>query len=275
MSPKKKAPPVRKAPAGKPTVSDKAKAAAPIGERAENQRRKQFVREYLIDLNGGAAAIRAGYMPSNARDTAHHLLGLPEIRAAVEEAMAARSARTEITQDKVLQRLWAVATADSSELIELRRTCCRYCWGRNNRYQRTSREMDEALREFERSKLKAEARGEDFPAEFDEQGGLGFDARKDPNPKCVECHGEGVETVRPRDTRDLSPAAKLLYAGVKTTQHGLEIKVHDQMAALQKVGQHLGMFEQRLKHSNDPENPIQGVVMIPAKVSADGSGAGE
>lgn len=252
----------------------KPNTAAETEESVLNRRRQKFVKEYLVDLNGRQAAIRAGYSPDSARVTASELLALDDVKAAVAEGMAARAARTDITADKVLQRWWAIANADPGELIEHRRVCCRYCYGKNNRYQRTPKEMADAVRDFERAKVKAEAEGAPFAAEFDQAGGTGFDPRKDPNPACQECFGEGEECVFPKDTRDLSPAARLLYAGVKKTEKGFEIKMQSQAAALENVAKHLGMFTQTVKHQNDPDNPIQmaGLVLIPAKADPGDAG---
>ena len=47
-------------------------------------------------------------------------------------------------------------------------------------------------------------------------------------------------------TRTLSPQARVLYAGVKQTKDGLEIKMHDQQKALENVARHLGMFQDKL-----------------------------
>ena len=233
----------------KPTTKlTKVNVEAATDEAIQSRRQALFVKEYLVDLNGRQAAIRAGYSPDTARVKASQLLALDEVKAAVAEAMAAREKRTEITADKVLQRWWAIATADPAELIEHRRVCCRFCYGKNNRYQRTPSEMAEAIGEFNRAKLLAEAQGGSFAAEFDQQGGTGYDPRKDPNPECPECFGEGEELVFPKDTRDLSPSARLLYAGVKKTEKGFEIKTQNQQAALDSVAKHLGMFVTKVEH---------------------------
>ncbi|OHX19562.1 hypothetical protein BI344_17815 [Chromobacterium sphagni] len=42
--------------------------------------------------------------------------------------MQARSRRTEITADMVLDRLWQIAAADPNDLVQYRRENCRYCW---------------------------------------------------------------------------------------------------------------------------------------------------
>jgi hypothetical protein len=252
-----------------PTLQKIRKAGAKGGNSVD--RVALFVREYLVDLNGRQAAIRAGYSPQSARFTASELLAKTDVQETVAKAMAERGERTGITADRVLQRFWAIATADPNELIELRRCCCRYCYGKNHRYQRTPSEMAEAIAQFERDQLASEAKGMKPSSMYDEQGGTGFDPRKDPNPECPECFGEGEERTFPKDTRDLSPAGKLLYAGVKTTQHGLEIKMHDQTGMLVNVGKHLGLFKERVEFT-DPDGIVERMLAARARAAREGSG---
>jgi phage terminase small subunit len=70
----------------------------------------RFIEEYLIDLNATQAAIRAGYAERSANVTASKLLTKANIQSAIQKAQAARSERTQITVDKVL---------DDIELIKL------------------------------------------------------------------------------------------------------------------------------------------------------------
>ncbi|MBT9493880.1 MAG: terminase small subunit [Paucibacter sp.] len=65
----------------------------------------------------------------------------------------------------------------------------------------------------------------------------------DPNPQCVECEGEGHGDVLIADTRKLSPAARALYAGVKITKDGLEVKMHSKLEAGKEIGKHMGWYE--------------------------------
>ncbi len=65
-------------------------------------KQQRFVHEYLIDLNATQAATRAGYSKRTAGQQGERLLKNVEIAAAVQAAMDARSARTEITADYVL-----------------------------------------------------------------------------------------------------------------------------------------------------------------------------
>jgi len=69
---------------------------------------RRFIDEYLVDLNGTQAAIRAGYSKRRAKQTACELLDKPEVATAIAAAQAARSERTQITQDWVLDRLQEV-----------------------------------------------------------------------------------------------------------------------------------------------------------------------
>jgi len=83
-----------------------------------NLRQSRFVDEYLIDLDGKHAAIRAGYAPSDAKNQAYRLLRTPEIADAIHAAMAERSRRTGITPERVLEELARIAFADWRRLAE-------------------------------------------------------------------------------------------------------------------------------------------------------------
>ena len=82
-----------------------------------NPRQQRFVDEYLIDLNGYRAAVRAGYEEKWARHIASRLLRRPEIAEAVEKAKEERRERLRITADRVLAELARMAFADIGRLI--------------------------------------------------------------------------------------------------------------------------------------------------------------
>jgi len=208
-------------------------------------RQQRFVERYLVTLNA-SQAYREAYRCSEvvANRNGPRLLVNAGVQAAIQAAMAERSARTQITVDAVLQRFWLIATADPRELIEYRRTCCRYCHSINHEYHRTQVELDRDRADWESLQKKSSKE------EFNVKGGPGYVATREPHKDCPECFGEGVERVFVHDTRHLSDAARALYAGVKTTKDGLEVKMHDQHAALVNVGKHLGMFDER------PEPPV-------------------
>lgn len=72
----------------------------------------RFVEEYLLDLNATQAAIRAGYSRKTAEQQGPRLLGNVGVAAAIAAAQAARSKRTEITQDRVLAELAKIGFSD-------------------------------------------------------------------------------------------------------------------------------------------------------------------
>lgn len=77
-----------------------------------------FVEEYLKDLNGTQAAMRAGYSPNRADQTASRLLRNGKVEAAVEKAKAERSKRTKVDADYVLKRLHEIDTLDVADILD-------------------------------------------------------------------------------------------------------------------------------------------------------------
>jgi phage terminase small subunit len=67
-------------------------------------KQERFCQEYLIDLNGTQAAIRAGYSERSAKEEASRLLTKDNIQQRIKELQEQISLRLEITQDWVLKR---------------------------------------------------------------------------------------------------------------------------------------------------------------------------
>lgn len=80
-------------------------------------RQRRFVEEYLVDCNAAAAAVRAGYSEKSARYVGARLRGLAHVRRAIEAAMAERSRRVGITQDRVVLELARLAFADMRDFV--------------------------------------------------------------------------------------------------------------------------------------------------------------
>lgn len=68
-------------------------------------KQEMFCHEYIIDLNGTQAAIRAGYSEKTARSTASNLLTKPNILARVKELKDARAEKLNLDAYWVLKRL--------------------------------------------------------------------------------------------------------------------------------------------------------------------------
>lgn len=81
------------------------------------KKQKRFVEEYLIDLNATQAAIRAGYSPKTANEQGARLLANVSVQEAIAKAMAERSKRTGISQDRVIQELARIAFVNPQNVI--------------------------------------------------------------------------------------------------------------------------------------------------------------
>jgi len=68
----------------------------------------RFAKEYIIDLNAGAAAIRAGYSEKTAYSIGHENLRMDE-----------RSKRTEITADMVLQEYAKIGFSNITDFLKV------------------------------------------------------------------------------------------------------------------------------------------------------------
>jgi phage terminase small subunit len=83
-----------------------------------SDKQKLFIEEYLVDLNATQAALRAGYAPKRAYAMGHENLRKPEIAAALSAAMAERSERTKIDQDRVVLEIARLAFSDVRKLFD-------------------------------------------------------------------------------------------------------------------------------------------------------------
>lgn len=82
-----------------------------------NPQQAQFAEEYLTDLDGKAAAIRAGYAPSSAAVQANRLLNHVGVAAYIGDMMEERQQRTMITQDQVLRELALLGLSNVENFI--------------------------------------------------------------------------------------------------------------------------------------------------------------
>jgi phage terminase small subunit len=78
--------------------------------------------------------------------------------------------------------------------------------------------------------------------------GLEYD---EPNPGCALCMGQGQVVTIFKNSR-----GRKLFAGVKKTKDGLEIKTRDQDAALKNLSAYLGMSVERRELSGPGGKPI-------------------
>ena len=82
------------------------------------EKQQRFVDEYLSDLIATQAAIRAGYSAKTADVQGSRMLGNVKVQQAVAEAMAARSKRTGVNQDRVVLELAKLAFVKMTDVVD-------------------------------------------------------------------------------------------------------------------------------------------------------------
>ena len=74
-------------------------------QRLLSDKQRRWIDEYLIDFNGAAAALRAGYSPKSARSIAHENLTKPDIQAVLQARQAVTAKELQITRQGVIRGL--------------------------------------------------------------------------------------------------------------------------------------------------------------------------
>lgn len=85
---------------------------------ALNAKQQRFCDEYLIDLNGTQAAIRAGYSPKTANEQASQLLAKLSTQEYISEKQKEISKNTGITVELVLNELKKIGFSNVQDYIE-------------------------------------------------------------------------------------------------------------------------------------------------------------
>ena len=85
--------------------------------RKLTSKQTRFVAEYLTDLNGTQAAIRAGYSAKTAQEQGSRLLSNVMVAAAIEAAQQARAHRTGVTADRVVAELALIGFANMADYM--------------------------------------------------------------------------------------------------------------------------------------------------------------
>lgn len=148
--------------------------------------------------------------------------------------IAAMEAITTVVE---LMRTWHdIAIADPNEIISRVAWNCRFCHGVDHHYQ--------WINDAEYYAACAVAALAEPPKPLpDVHGGYGFVGNADPNVRCPACFGEGLQHTRIADTTKLVGPARKLYAGIKETANGIEVKLQDQQKARESLARCLGAFK--------------------------------
>lgn len=81
---------------------------------------KIFAKEYIVDFNGSAAAVRAGYSKPRARITASELLNKPDIINEINRLISLRNVKTEDAAQRVIRELETIAYARTTDFIKVK-----------------------------------------------------------------------------------------------------------------------------------------------------------
>lgn len=210
--------------------------------KAGDVRRETFIRHFMIHGNASRAYREAGYHDGpGTRQSAHRLLTSAYVQDRLAEEAQEQLSRLDVTVEAVLQRYKDIAFSDISQLSRLEIGACRYCWGKEHRFQwRTEREWEAALAEA----AGKEQHGRNAPI-LHCDGGFGYRADLPPHPDCPECDGHGIPRVILKDTRCLTEAERAVFAGVEVTRYGARFRFSDRSAALNRLAQHLQFFAKR------------------------------
>ena len=146
------------------------------------EKQKIFADEYLIDLNA-TRAYRVAYPRVKKENVAavngSKMLRNTKVAAYIQERMMERQQRTEVTQDRVVQELAAIAFAKTTDYVEIRNI-------------------------------------------------------------------DSATTVLIKATDKLSEKQCRAIAGIKEGANGIEVKLNDKEKALELLGRHLGMWNDKL-----------------------------
>lgn len=150
------------------------------------EKQKAFVEEYLVDLNA-TRAYKAVYKNVKKDDVAAsaaaRLLRNVKVAAYLAERQKALQRRTEVTQERVIGELAAIAFADVADYVQI---------------------TDE----------------------------------------------DGFPMVQLTPTKDIPANKRAAIASIKQGNNGIEVKLHNKLDALDKLGRHLGLFKE---HDQDAE----------------------
>lgn len=129
-----------------------------------NKKQNLFVQEYLVDLNGTQAAIRAGYSQRNADKIASQLLGKTRVREMIDKAQNERAERLNLDADWVVRNfrnlyLEALAAKDFSAAARCLENLAKHV-GLFEKHNRQKQQYTQA--DSERLRTELEQAGFDF-----------------------------------------------------------------------------------------------------------------
>lgn len=83
-------------------------------------KQRQFVAEYLVDMNATQAAIRAGYSSKTAKSIGQENLTKPDVARAIAAAQERREEQTDVKAADVLREIQRLAMFDPADLTDVK-----------------------------------------------------------------------------------------------------------------------------------------------------------
>lgn len=200
---------------------------------------------------------------TTARHNAWEIVNRPHVLQRIRQYESAAAAATVIDYAAILdhdrQIVEGYKHADEVSWREF--VCCRYCHGVDHKYH--WRDFEEYLRALQTANDENQRRIDTGKREMPlpkDDGGYGYDVQAEPNLFCPRCEGRGEARDMIADTTKLTGPARAIVKGIKVTNTGTEVLLHDIDKAKERLLRAGGYF------ASDAE----GI----AKAAAAGAGAG-
>lgn len=221
-----------------------------------NDREEAYARAFVMFRNKGRAYREAFGLTLDTASHMHYgkaveMSRRPCVIARVREIESAAAVANHLDVAALMQADMEIVQAAryADHLSEHVHYNCRHCWGSGFKYQwrddeeymvAVAKAMDDAAT---RASAQRDRKMAESPAAMpSDDGGYGFDGKRDPHPDCPQCLGHGTERTILHDTRFLSGPAAALYRGVKTTAAGTELLLHDVDKAKERLYKAAGAF---------------------------------
>lgn len=183
-------------------------------DQVRRDREKLFAMAYCSTLDPVESAIRAGYKAIRYSDC-KRILELPNVQQEIAKFRKAQEEEFHLKSAEFIRHLHYGAMGRFTKLMKVKMVCCRFCWGKNNEFQRTEQEMNRDLSAHI-------ARQSTLP--FDHKGGTGYDSDRQPNLDCTNCNGRGIEKVYFTPTTEFDDEAEAIWDGADVTYEGSKLK---------------------------------------------------
>lgn len=213
--------------------------------------------QYLVQWGCATTAYKKNFDTSRMQIStiyrrAFDLKNQEKIKARLGELRSIREQRTKDVLKRMVDDATSVMDANPNEIMQHQHNNCRHCHGIGHAWQwKNLGEFSNAVQAAIQRNADIEARNSNAKPENaqalepmpTEDGGFGFVLDKRPHPDCPVCLGEGVHRVWIADTRTLGPNEQKLFAGIKQTRDGIEIKLQDQHGARDQLARILGAYK--------------------------------